>query len=274
MDTPPRRADPLWTLDELVERAGRALSAATSTVNGRVRQLPDRRAVRWYASTGLVDRPGVMRGRVALYGPRQLLQLVAIKRRQAQGARLADIQAELAGADDAELAAIAAIPPDLLAGSADAPTRPEAPVRRRFWLDQPAAAAPAAPPPAALGESPAAPGASGDEIASGESPGPAAAGHGAVQAPAAVDDGAMRGIGYGAMRAPAAVGAVHGLALGDGAILLLPPGDAAPTEAQSAALRAAAAPLLAALASHRAESRAAAGPQDHTDRSDPQEEPR
>jgi hypothetical protein len=119
MDTEPRRADPLWTLDELVERAGRALSTADTPVSsGRARQLPDRRAVRWYASTGLVDRPGVMRGRVALYGPRQLLQLVAIKRRQAQGARLADIQAELAGAGDAELAAIAAVPPDLLAEAA------------------------------------------------------------------------------------------------------------------------------------------------------------
>jgi hypothetical protein len=67
---------------------------------------------------------------------------------------------------------------------------------------------------------------------------------------------------------------VHGLALGDGAILLLAPGDAAPTGARAAALRAAAAPLLAALAAHRAESRAAAGPKDDTDRSDPQEEPR
>jgi len=75
--------------------------------NGRVTPLPDVRVVRWYATIGLVDRPLGMRGRTALYGPRHLYQLVAVKRRQAQGHTLADIQAELTGATDAVLMRIA-----------------------------------------------------------------------------------------------------------------------------------------------------------------------
>src|SRR3954468_7273726 len=105
----------MWTLDELVERVGLALAAEyTGAPNGRVRDLPDRRAIRWYTTTGLVDRSLGMRGRIALYGPRHLLQLVALKRRQAEGRTLAEIQAELAGAAAAELAAIARVPDRLL----------------------------------------------------------------------------------------------------------------------------------------------------------------
>src|ERR1041384_1436680 len=90
-----------WTLDELVARVSDALGAADypGAPNGRVREVPDRRAIRWYQTIGLLDRPGGMRGRTALYGPRHLAQLVAIKRRQAQGHSLAEIQAELVGVD-------------------------------------------------------------------------------------------------------------------------------------------------------------------------------
>src|SRR5919107_6293151 len=122
----------MWTLDELVERVGDALEAEYSGApNGRVRDLPDRRAVRWYTTTGLVDRPLGMRGRTALYGPRHLLQLVALKRRQADGRTLAEIQAELAGASDAALAGVARVPDALLA--ADGPAPDDGPVRARFW---------------------------------------------------------------------------------------------------------------------------------------------
>ena len=132
----------MWTLDELVERVRAALAEAEypGAPNGRVRDVPDRRAIRWYATTGLVDRPAAMRGRVALYGPRHLLQLVAVKRRQAEGRSLAEIQAELAGATDATLAGIARIPDDLLTPAAEPPTA----TRRRFWADPPVSAEPAA----------------------------------------------------------------------------------------------------------------------------------
>src|SRR6266545_159690 len=106
MDTPD-----LWTLDQLTEQVEAALAVGYSGApSGRVRSVPDRRAIRWYTTIGLVDRPASMRGRTALYDERHLLQLVAIKRRQAEGRTLAEIQTELAGATDATLRAIAQLP--------------------------------------------------------------------------------------------------------------------------------------------------------------------
>ncbi len=147
-----------WTLDELVRRVavGLADPAYPGAPNGRVRELPDRRVVRWYTTTGLIDRP-VMQGRTALYGTRHLLQVVAVKRRQAEGRSLAEIQAELAGATDETLRGIAAVSDELtfertLVDSAGAqePQEPEQPQeppvarpghRNRFWADRPAAPA-------------------------------------------------------------------------------------------------------------------------------------
>jgi DNA-binding transcriptional MerR regulator len=140
----------VWTIEELVARVHAALSAEyPGAPNGRVRDLPDRRAVRWYATTGLIDRPTAMRGRTALYGRRHLLQLVAVKRRQADGRTLAQIQAELAGATDDTLADIARVPAHLLAD--DAAPAPADAARNRFWADAPsvAPATPAAAPPPA-----------------------------------------------------------------------------------------------------------------------------
>lgn len=136
--------DDRWTLDELARRAGAALAGeAVRAPNGRIRDLPDARAIRWYATIGLVDRPLPGPGRSARYGPRHLLQLVAIKRRQAAGHSLADIQAELAGATDETLHRIARIPADeVLADDVSVP-----PPRARFWASGPTpdqASAPAA----------------------------------------------------------------------------------------------------------------------------------
>lgn len=114
--------------------------------NGRVRELPDRRVVRWYTTTGLVDRPA-MQGRAASYGPRHLLQIVAVKRRQAAGRSLADIQAELAGATDETLRRVAAVPDEIIEGEPGRSEEPSLPTRdgrrARFWADPPAAAEPA-----------------------------------------------------------------------------------------------------------------------------------
>src|ERR1700755_1382589 len=100
-----------WTLDELGRRvaAGLAASAYPGAPNRRAREVPERRPGRWYRPTGLVDRP-TMQGRTALYGTRQLLQIVAVKRRQAEGRSLAEIQAELAGATDEKLRRVAGAP--------------------------------------------------------------------------------------------------------------------------------------------------------------------
>jgi DNA-binding transcriptional MerR regulator len=103
--------EPRWTLDELAERVDTALAVDYSgPPSGRVRAVPDRRAIRWYTTIGLVDRPVAHRGRTALYGPRHLLQLVAVKRLQARGLPLVAIQQELAGATDTQLARVAHLP--------------------------------------------------------------------------------------------------------------------------------------------------------------------
>src|SRR5262245_51294375 len=92
-----------WTLEELVARAASVLEQhEVRAPNGRVTPVPDARVIRWYATIGLLDRPTIV-GRTSRYGPRHLLQLVAIKRRQAEGRTLAEIQLELAGATDRTL---------------------------------------------------------------------------------------------------------------------------------------------------------------------------
>lgn len=145
-----------WTMDELVRRAAAALAgpAYPGSPNGRVRDVPDRRTVRWYVTIGLVDRPAAMQGRTALYDTRHLLQIVAVKRRQAQGRSLAEIQAELAGATDETLRRVAVVPDELVKAEVEPPAaaragkpsaeEPRAPGRGRFWTDRPALEAPPA----------------------------------------------------------------------------------------------------------------------------------
>jgi hypothetical protein len=124
-----------WTLDDLVARVDAALAAADypGAPNGRVRGVPDRRAIRWYTTIGLLDRPAAMRGRTALYGPRHLSQLVAIKRLQARGRTLAEIQVELVGAGDAALSEIAGLPAEV--ADPEVPPAPRQP--RSFWTEPP-----------------------------------------------------------------------------------------------------------------------------------------
>jgi DNA-binding transcriptional MerR regulator len=98
---------PLWTLAELSAEVAQALADDAGQANGRVREVPDMRTIRYYTTLGLIDRPAQMRGRTALYGERHLLQLVAIKRLQAKGLALAEIQARLTGQTDAVLRRLA-----------------------------------------------------------------------------------------------------------------------------------------------------------------------
>jgi DNA-binding transcriptional MerR regulator len=141
--------DETWTVAELADRATQVLAGQPSEASGRVRDLPNERLIRWYTTIGLVDPPLARRGRTALYGRRHLLQLVAVKRRQAEGLPLAGIQAELAGATDGTLATIARLH-DAEAASAPAKARllahpaGPAPSRERFWASRPLAAAPIA----------------------------------------------------------------------------------------------------------------------------------
>jgi DNA-binding transcriptional MerR regulator len=125
------------SLAETATSAGVRAPSGRVRANGRVRDVPNERLVRWYVTVGLVDPPLSRRGRVARYGRRHLLQLVAVKRRQAEGRSLAEIQAELAGATDQTLAAVARL--------TDASPAPQAPLAApdRFWARQPREPGPA-----------------------------------------------------------------------------------------------------------------------------------
>jgi DNA-binding transcriptional MerR regulator len=227
-----------WTITELAERAAELLAASPAQANGRVRDVPNERLIRWYVTVGLVDPPLSRKGRVARYGQRHLLQLLAVKRRQAEGRTLAEIQQELTGATDKALAAAAGGPgpgaaPDTAApaapGTAPAPapapgaaaaasaTAPSAP--DRFWARPPRPPDPPAP----------------DRPAPGppqpEPPAPA------PPAPAAGDRPANGHLGL-----------VHGIRLAPGVVLLLEDADRAPGAADATEIRNAAQPLLRALA--------------------------
>jgi len=104
----------LWTIDELGRKVAEALSVDyEGAPNDRVRAVPDRRTIRYYTTLGLLDRATEMRGRTAYYGEGHLLQLVAIKRLQASGSSLADVQRRLVGITQGELARLARLPAKL-----------------------------------------------------------------------------------------------------------------------------------------------------------------
>ncbi|MEV7968578.1 MerR family transcriptional regulator [Sphaerisporangium sp. NPDC088356] len=210
-----------WTIGELAERAATTLRPTPQRPNGRVRDVPNERLIRWYTTIGLVDPPLTRRGRVALYGRRHLLQLIAVKRRQADGRSIAEIQAELAGATDTTLEAIASIPTAAgpAPGGADAEGSPHPPAgfdgnpgppaaRPRFWARPAAEAVPA--------------------LADGAVP---------VSLPDAPGGGPPPG--------PRPAGLVHGVRLAPGVTLLLD--GPAPSPGDVAALQEAAAPLLTVL---------------------------
>lgn len=137
------------TIRELAATAAAAVDLAdVRSANGQVTDLPDERTIRYYATIGLLDRPSGNRGRTSLYSERHLLQLVAIKRRQAKGWTLAEIQTELVGATDRALRRIADVtPPDSPITPSTAPTAPMQPpppagtmpsqASRAFWRSAP-----------------------------------------------------------------------------------------------------------------------------------------
>jgi DNA-binding transcriptional MerR regulator len=128
---------PLWTLAELHAQAEAVLAAgAISSGSGRVRAIPDERTLRYYTTVGLLAGPALMKGRKAYYSALHLAQIVAIKRLQATGLSLAQVQRELAGATAGELQALAVLPKTLPRPVATAPSR------RAFWQELPEAPQP------------------------------------------------------------------------------------------------------------------------------------
>jgi DNA-binding transcriptional MerR regulator len=132
-----KNGGPLWTIDELGAAVASALAEGyVGPPNGRVRDVPDRRTIRYYTTLGLLDRPAEMRGRTAFYGRRHLLQLVAIKKLQARGRTLAEVQRALAGQTDKSLAQVAGLE---ATGTTESIARTPAQVGRAFWREAPAA---------------------------------------------------------------------------------------------------------------------------------------
>jgi hypothetical protein len=119
----------VWTLADLVSEVAARIAALPPPKNGQVRAVPDDRTIRYYVTLGLLDRPSAMRGRTALYGPRHVAQVIAIKRLQTMGRSLAEIQALWPTLDDPTLARMSGV---ALAGI-------RAPVARaEFWKRAPA----------------------------------------------------------------------------------------------------------------------------------------
>jgi hypothetical protein len=218
--------DGTWTISELAELAAGVLAAEPRRqLSGRVREEPNDRLIRWYATVGLVDPPLSRTGRVARYGRRHLLQLVAIKRRQADGRSLAAIQAELVGATDAYLESVARLPtavagPDQTRVPESAgPAHADRAHEDRFW-------ARAWPPErAAMPER----------------------GAGAIAALAQPDGNADA---FASAKTSPLADLMRGIRLAPGVVLLLDGGPSAISAADAAEIAAAAAPLLRALARH------------------------
>jgi DNA-binding transcriptional MerR regulator len=149
-----RKLDASLTIEQLAACVAQALAGGSpEELNGRIRAIPDVRTLRYYTTLGLLDRPAAMRGRTALYQRRHVLQLVAIKRLQAKGMSLAEVQARLLGATDARLAHLARLPSGLSIGAATStsgsnaqnPSHSTEPSTPAFWKVRPA-------PPAARAE--------------------------------------------------------------------------------------------------------------------------
>jgi len=229
--------DGTWTIGELAELAAAALAAdPVPPVNGRVTQVPNDRLIRWYGTVGLVDPPLSRTGRIARYGRRHLLQLVAVKRRQADGAPLAQFQAELVGAPDAYLESVAKLPEHDV-GARIRPEQPppdrseQPPPDNEFWHRRPATRQ------AADSHTPAVPAAAARATQAATA---AAAGTAAARQAAEWTEAA---------RWPAsAAELVHGIRLAPGVLLLLDADGPGLVPADAAAIRSAAASLIAALA--------------------------
>ncbi|HKI94867.1 MAG TPA: MerR family transcriptional regulator [Gemmatimonadales bacterium] len=84
-----------WNLHDLAALAGAILDASgVRPVNAAASARPNERTIRFYVTRGLVTPPDG-RGTAATYGYRHLLQVLAIKLRQMEGATLGTIAREL-----------------------------------------------------------------------------------------------------------------------------------------------------------------------------------
>src|SRR6186713_2205469 len=117
----------LFRIENLCQQAAYVLQHTQyeGQESARVREVPDVRTIRYYTTAALIDRCSEMRGRTAYYSSRHLLQLIAIKRLQAQGLTLLEVQQKLLGATDAALKKLAGVTDADLQEAAAAVATPE-----------------------------------------------------------------------------------------------------------------------------------------------------
>lgn len=122
----------IWKLDELAEKSREFLDSEGES--NRIQWKPNGRQIRYYTTLGLLDKPFGGRGSGATYGPKHLLQLIAIKRLQHQGLKLADIQPIVTGQSTEKLAELLGYSSEWLKRLQTETTEPE-PERREteFW---------------------------------------------------------------------------------------------------------------------------------------------
>ena len=110
-------------------------AAGLRPTNASARAAPSARAVRFYVSNGLLDRPEGT-GTAATYGYRHLLQLLAIKIRQREGQTLESIKREMreVSGDSLERRVATSLAPALLGagdGAGQGPRRDDGPATWR-----------------------------------------------------------------------------------------------------------------------------------------------
>ncbi len=129
---------PSWTLEDLQTRVAKALDAlGIAQGNGQVAEVPNGRTIRFYQTLGLLSRPE-QDGRHALYARAHLEQLVAIKRLQARGLTLQQVQAQLLSMTPTAVAALAALPSHVVDAPPAVQTVAASPrATQSFWTQSP-----------------------------------------------------------------------------------------------------------------------------------------
>src|SRR5512134_1026027 len=95
------------SLEELVELAVRWVPViAGRQARYKVAEIPSDRMVRYYATSGLIDRPLSRSGTRAVYGYRHILQVLVVKALQSRDLPLRKIRAMIAGRPDDYLEAV------------------------------------------------------------------------------------------------------------------------------------------------------------------------
>jgi len=108
----------------------------------RVTWTPTPRLLRYYTTLGILDRAAHFQGRTAFYTGKHLLQVLAIKHLQQGGSKLEDIQQQLLGKSEDNLAELLGL--KLPLPNPEVASQTATPLARRpdFWEELPSRALP------------------------------------------------------------------------------------------------------------------------------------